>query len=181
MYITPKLDTEENPAWSEVISGSNIIGDGSDGGFNVSFVQTRRVLLSPSTLAFMASRARLCQLTSPFSKSPMRARFPVPAPQYPPPPSPGLPAQIRTGDFVEVVYAANTSRVTGRRMLLSDQPAVLDFQIIQPGSPKEVFTGDPIQVSSYIYVINTCGWPQSTTTDVRGWAGRHRAPRWAVK
>eukprot|EP00198_Chlamydomonas_reinhardtii_P011174 XP_001700511.1 predicted protein [Chlamydomonas reinhardtii] len=106
VYITPKLDTEENPAWSEVISGSNIIGDGSDGGFN-----------------------------------------------------------IRTGDFVEVVYAANTSRVTGRRMLLSDQPAVLDFQIIQPGSPKEVFTGDPIQVSSYIYVINTCGWPQSTTTD----------------
>ena len=51
-------------------------------------------------------------------------------------------------------------------MLRSDQPALLDFEILEPGSPKEVFTGEPIEVSSYIYVINTCGWPQSTTADV---------------
>ncbi|KAG2426055.1 hypothetical protein HXX76_013245 [Chlamydomonas incerta] len=50
-------------------------------------------------------------------------------------------------------------------MLRSDQPDILDFEILEPGSPKEVFTGEPIEVSSYIYVINTCGWPQSTTAD----------------
>jgi hypothetical protein len=59
-----------------------------------------------------------------------------------------------------------------RRALRSEQPPSLDsLEVLDESSEKEIYTNETIKVKSAIYIIRTCGWPASTTVEVRGETG----------